>query len=68
MAKPQKKFEPGHGYSKKDWDDIHSPELSDEQIGKAKPFAEILPQLAASIGRRRGPAKAQGKKLVSKAK
>jgi hypothetical protein len=55
MAKRQKTFEPGHGYNKKDWDNVHSPVLSDEQIGKAKPFAEALPELAASIRRHRGP-------------
>jgi uncharacterized protein (DUF4415 family) len=65
MAKRQKTFKPGHGYTKKDWDDVDSPELTDEQIAKAKPFAEALPELAAAIRRGRGPNKAPTKKLVS---
>jgi uncharacterized DUF497 family protein len=42
-----------------------NPELTDEQMSKAKPFAEALPELAASIRRGRGPNKAPTKKLVS---
>jgi uncharacterized protein (DUF4415 family) len=65
MGKRQKPFKPRHGYSRKDWDDVQSPELTAEEIGKAKPFAEALPELAASIRRGRGPNKAPTKKLVS---
>lgn len=65
MGKVQKKFKPGQGYAKKDWDDIQSPELTDEQIANAKPFAEVFPELAASIRKGRGPNKAPTKKLVS---
>jgi uncharacterized protein (DUF4415 family) len=65
MRKQQKSFRPGHGYTKKDWDDVQSPELTAEQIAKAKPFAEALPDLAASIRKGRGPNKAPTKKLVS---
>ena len=65
MGKVQKKFKPGQGYTKQDWDDVQSPELTDEQIAKAKPFAEVFPELAASIRRGRGPNKAPTKKLVS---
>jgi hypothetical protein len=54
MSKQQKSFKPGHGYSRKDWDDVQSPELTADEIGKAKPFAEALPELAASIRRGRG--------------
>jgi uncharacterized protein (DUF4415 family) len=32
MGKPNKSFKPGHGYSKKDWDDVQSPELPAEDI------------------------------------
>jgi uncharacterized protein (DUF4415 family) len=49
MGKQQKSFKPGRSYSKKDWDAVQSPELMDEQMAKAKPFAEALPDLAASI-------------------
>ena len=54
MAKLQKPFKPGQGYTRKDWDDVQSPELTDEQMAKAKPFAEVFPELAASIRRERG--------------
>ena len=65
MSKPKKSFKSGHGYTKKDWDAVESPELSAEDIAKAKPFAEVLPDLAASIRRGRGPNKAPTKKLVT---
>jgi uncharacterized protein (DUF4415 family) len=65
MGKQQKSFKPGRGYTRKDWDDVQSPELTDEQMAKAKPFAEVFPELAASIRRGRGPNKAPTKKLVS---
>ena len=65
MGKQRKSYKPGHGYTGEDWDDVQSPELTTEQIAKAKPFAEALPDLAASIRRGRGPNKAPTKKLVS---
>jgi len=65
MGKRQKSFKPGQGYTRQDWDDVQSSELTAEQIAKAKPFAEALPELAASIRRGRGPNKAPTKKLVS---
>ena len=61
-----KTYKPGKGYSRRDWDAVSdNPELTDEQMSKAKPFAEALPELAASIRRGRGPNKAPTKKLVS---
>ena len=66
MAKQQKTFKPGQGYSKQDWDDVcDNPALTAEDLAKAKPFAEVFPELAASIRRGRGPNKAPTKKLVS---
>jgi len=65
MRKRQKSFKPGQGYTKKDWDAVQSPELTDEQMAKARPFAEVFPELAASIRKGRGPNKAPTKKLVS---
>jgi len=65
MGKRQKSFKPGQGFTKKDWDDVESPELTAEEIAKAKPFAKAFPELAASIRRGRGPNKAPTKKLVS---
>jgi uncharacterized protein (DUF4415 family) len=55
MAKRKKSFKSGRGYTKKDWDAVQSPELTDEQMAKAKTFAEAFPDLAASIHRGRGP-------------
>ena len=65
MAKLQKSFKPGQGYTRKDWDDVESPEWTAEDFAQAKPFAEVFPELAASIRRGRGPNKAPTKKLVS---
>ena len=65
MAKQEKRFKPGQGYTRKDWDDVQSPELTAEQIAKARPFAEVFPELAASIRKGRAPNKAPTKKLVS---
>ncbi len=61
-----KSYKSGKGYGRKDWDAVSdNPKLSNEQLAKAKPFAEALPELAASIRRGRGPNKAPTKKLVS---
>ena len=61
-----KKLRAGKGYSKKDWDAVSdNPKLTDDQLSKARPFAEALPELAASIRRGRGPNKAPTKKIVS---
>src|ERR1041385_8025292 len=65
MGKLQKKFKPGRGYTQKDWDEVQSPELTELQIPRAKPSAEVLPELAASIRKGRGPNEAPTKKLVS---
>ena len=65
MGKQQKSFKPGQGYSKKDWDDVESPELTAEEMAGARPFAEVFPELAASIRKGRGPNTAPTKKLVS---
>src|ERR1700712_593849 len=65
MGKRQKPFKAGPGYTRKDWDDIQSPELTAEEMAKAMPFAQAFPELAASIRRGRGPNKAPTKKLVS---
>ncbi|PZA13192.1 hypothetical protein DNX69_02085 [Rhodopseudomonas palustris] len=67
MAKQTlKTFQPGRGYSEQDWDEVgDNPEWTAEDLAKAKPFAEVLPDLAASIRRGRGPNKAPTKRLVS---
>ncbi|MFD1252301.1 hypothetical protein DEVEQU_03302 [Devosia equisanguinis] len=49
-----KEFVEGRGYTREDWDAVDSPELTDEQIAQARPFAEVFPDLAESIRRARG--------------
>ena len=54
------------GYSARDLREVSdNPELAKEDFAKARPFAEALPDLAASIRRGRGPNKAPTKQLVS---
>lgn len=51
----QKEFTPGRGYTKEDWDEVSdNPEWTEEDIGNAKPFKEVFPELYASIERARG--------------
>jgi uncharacterized protein (DUF4415 family) len=54
------------GYAKADLDDVSdSPEFTADEMAKAKPFAEVFPELAASARRVRGKQKAPTKQLVS---
>ena len=54
------------GYSARDLRDVsNNPELTKKDFTKARPFAEALPELAASIRKGRGPNKSPIKKLVS---
>lgn len=54
------------GYSARDLREVSdNPEFTKEDFAKAKPFAEVFPELAASIRRGRGPNKSPTKKLVS---
>jgi uncharacterized protein (DUF4415 family) len=54
------------GYSKKDLREVsNSPELTKDDFARARPFAEVFPDLAASVRKGRGPNKAPTKKLVS---
>ncbi|HXY58808.1 MAG TPA: BrnA antitoxin family protein [Methylocystis sp.] len=61
----RKTFAPGRGYSKEDWAAVDSPELTDEQLAQATPFAEAFPDLAAAARRGRGPQKAPTKERVT---
>ena len=64
--KLMKEFEPGHGYTKADWDDVSdNPELTEAQLKDMRPFAEVFPALAESVKRTRGKQKAPTKQLVS---
>jgi uncharacterized protein (DUF4415 family) len=59
-------FVPGRGYTKEDWDAVDFPELTDEELKNARPFAEVFPDLAESIKRSRGrPATGKAKQVVS---
>lgn len=49
-----KEFKEGQGYTREDWDAVDSPELTDEELAQARPFAEVYPDLAESIRRARG--------------
>lgn len=65
--KLQTKYEPGRGYSQEDWDAVSdNPEWTERDLKNAKPFAEMFPDLAESIGRARGrPALENPKKQVT---
>jgi uncharacterized protein (DUF4415 family) len=53
-------------YSARDLREVSdSPEWTKKDFANAKPFAEALPELAASIRNGRGPNKAPTKKLVT---
>ena len=59
------KFTPGRGYSKEDWDEVSdSPEITEEEWAQAKPFAEVFPELAATIAEETALAEKRGKELV----
>jgi uncharacterized protein (DUF4415 family) len=64
MPKP-KAFTPGQGYTKADWDAVDSPPLTDEELASMRPFAEVFPDLAASIKRGRGKQKTPTKELTA---
>lgn len=54
------------GYSASDLREVSdNPEWTKKDFAKARPFAEALPELAASIRKGRGPNKPPTKQLVS---
>ncbi|MFG1297396.1 BrnA antitoxin family protein [Xanthobacter variabilis] len=65
--KTLKAFEPGHGFSKQDWDEVSdTPELTAADVAQARPFAEAFPDLMDSIKRARGrPKVASPKEAVT---
>lgn len=67
MPKHAERFVPGQGYTQEDWDDVcDNPEWTEEDFARARPFAEVFPELAESFRRSRGRPPAQSpKKLVS---
>ena len=66
VTKRLKSIEPGHGFTQQDWEIVSdSPEITPELLQSARPFAEVFPDLAASIRRARGKQKSPTKQLVS---
>jgi uncharacterized protein (DUF4415 family) len=71
MPKRLKKFTPGRGYTKADWDDVSdNPELTDEELANLRPAREVLPaEFFEALEKRRqgqrGPQKAPTKVAVS---
>lgn len=65
--KIDKEFIPGQGFSREDWDAVDSPVLTDEQIARARPFAEVFPEAAEEIRRNLGgrPKSEKPKKPIS---
>ena len=54
------------GYSKKDLREVSdNPELTKADFARARPFAEVFPDLSPSVRKGRGPNKSPTKKLVS---
>jgi uncharacterized protein (DUF4415 family) len=58
-------FEPGHGYTKEDWDAVDSPPLTEAEISSMRPFSEVYPEMAAAIKRGRGKQKTPTKELTA---
>ena len=62
----KKVFKPGQGYTRQDWDEVgDNPEWTKEDFAAAKPFAEVFPELAASIRKEREGEPDSTKRLVS---
>jgi uncharacterized protein (DUF4415 family)/uncharacterized DUF497 family protein len=68
LPKLMKQFEPGHGFTKEDWDAVDSPQLTDAELASMRPAREVLPRaLFEKLTRRgeRGPQKAPTKVAIS---
>ncbi len=59
-----RKTKPPH-ISQKDWDAVDVPELADDEMAKARPAAEAVPQVVDAYRRSRGPQKAPTKQQVT---
>ena len=67
MAK--KSFTPGQGYTQQDWDDVgDNPEWTKEDFANARPFAEVFPDLADSIRKKREVEQALTERRINKVK
>ncbi|MFT4013011.1 MAG: BrnA antitoxin family protein [Paracoccus sp. (in: a-proteobacteria)] len=62
-----KRFDPkhaaAHGYTRADWDAVESPELTEDELSKARPFAEVFPAIAEKI-RQAGRPKSDNPKVA----
>lgn len=61
----RKAFQPGRGYTGKDWEDTDIPEASDEELAQAKPFGDAFPALADAIRKAGRPRSSNPKVAVS---
>lgn len=62
----RKKFEHGRGYAREDWDAVSdNPPWTDAELAAARPFSEVLPDLADTIKRTRGPQKHPTKERIT---
>jgi len=63
------KFEPGHGYTQEDWDEVSdNPELTEADFARAKPGHEVFPAEmleALKAKRHRGPQRAPTKVQIT---
>jgi len=49
-TKRQTECKEGRGYTREQWDAVSdNPEWTDEELAKAKPFAEVFPELAEKM-------------------
>jgi uncharacterized protein (DUF4415 family) len=39
----KKEFEPGHGYTREDWDAVDFPEMTADELKNMRPAKEVLP-------------------------
>src|ERR1700683_1480122 len=54
-AKHAPGYVPNPHYSQEDWNEVSdNPEWTKEDFAKARPFAEVFPEMAAALTRRRG--------------
>ncbi|HEV7253145.1 MAG TPA: BrnA antitoxin family protein [Mesorhizobium sp.] len=64
--KRQTEFQEGRGYARGDWDAVSdNPELTQEEMAQARPFAEVFPEWADQIRKAGRPRLERPKKLVS---
>ena len=59
-------FIPGQGFSREDWDEVcDNPETTDGEQAQARPMVEAMPELVATIRRKRGTSKVATKDLIT---